>query len=122
MVCAMTQLISLMFALGIPLGVTLAYHISMNMQPLPLWLIGVNLMLFALLGKDKFAAQNKGRRTPELTLLALTFAGGTPALFAGMQLFKHKRRKSEFTSALYAVIGAQLFLIWYFHQELWRLM
>lgn len=110
----MNVLISLLLGFGIPAALTYAYHSTLNLAPLPVWLLGVNLMLLALMGKDKFAAKNKLSRTPELTLLLLTFAGGTLAFFAGRWLFVHKKSKESFNHALYAVIGAQIFCIWYF--------
>jgi uncharacterized membrane protein YsdA (DUF1294 family) len=76
--------------------------------------MNVLLSLLALMGKDKFAAKNKLSRTPELTLLLLTFAGGTLAFFAGRWLFTHKKSKVQFNNALYAVLGAQAFCVWYF--------
>lgn len=113
--------LSLGFALGLPALITFLYAEAVQAAPLPLWLLCINLMLFALMGKDKLAAKNKGARTPELTLLALVFAGGTPAFFAGRQVFKHKKSKESFNHALYAVLGAQAFCVWYFWPQLWAL-
>ncbi len=121
MVRPMNVLFSLLFGFGIPALLTFAYHSTLNLAPLPVWALSINLMLLALMGKDKFAAKNKMSRTPELTLLLLTFAGGTPALFMGRWLFTHKKSKESFNHALYAVIGAQLFCIWYFWNNLWSL-
>jgi len=117
----MNVLLSLGFGLGLPALVTLLYSQAVQAAPLPLWLISINLVLFALMGKDKFAAKNKGARTPELTLLTLIFAGATPAFFAGRYLFKHKKSKESFNHALYAVLGAQGFCVWYFWPQLWAL-
>ena len=113
---------SLLMGLGLPALVTWLYASSIQAAPLPLWLLCINLALFALMGKDKFAAKNKRARTPELTLLALTFAGGTIGFFAGRHLFKHKKSKEQFNHALYAVLGAQAFCFWYFWPKLWALM
>jgi hypothetical protein len=54
---AMNVLLSLLFGLGVPAALTYAYHASLNLPLLPVWLLGVNLMLLALMGKDKFAAK-----------------------------------------------------------------
>ena len=118
----MNVVLSLLFGLGLPAGVAFALKTSLNLAILPLWLLTLNLTLFALMGKDKFAAKRKASRTPELTLLILTFLGGTPALFLGRWLFKHKTSKADFNAALYAVIGAQLVCIWYFRQDLLALL
>jgi uncharacterized membrane protein YsdA (DUF1294 family) len=117
----MYVLLSLGFALGVPALITFLYAGAVQAAPLPLWLLCINLMLFALMGKDKLAAKNKGARTPELTLLALTFVGGTLAFFAGRHVFKHKKSKEQFNHALYAVLGAQAFCAWYFWPQLWAL-
>jgi uncharacterized membrane protein YsdA (DUF1294 family) len=116
---AMNFLFSLLLGLGLPGMLAYIYHVILNFPLLPVWLAGVNLMLFALMGKDKFAAKNKKSRTPELTLLLLTFAGGTPAFFGGRWLFAHKKSKESFNHALYAVIGAQAFSVWYFWGWIW---
>lgn len=115
----MNVLLSLVLGFGIPAGLTYAYQTSLNLPPLPVWLLSINLMLLALMGKDKFAAKNKLSRTPELTLLLLTFAGGTPGFFLGRKLFTHKKSKVQFNNALYAVLGAQAFCVWYFWGWIW---
>ncbi len=117
----MNILLSLLLAFGVPAALTYAYHSTLNLAPLPIWLLAVNLMLLALMGKDKFAAKNKLSRTPELTLLLLTFAGGTPGFFLGRWLFAHKKSKVQFNNALYAVLGAQAFCVWWFWSTLWSL-
>ncbi len=114
----METLLSLLLGLGLPAALAWIAKSTLNLPMLWVWLMALNLTLFALMGKDKFAAVNKTRRTPELTLLLLTFLGGTPAFFLGRKLFHHKRNKESFNAALYAVIGAQLFCIWWFWRDL----
>jgi uncharacterized membrane protein YsdA (DUF1294 family) len=114
----MNVLISLLIGVGLPALLAYAFKTSLNFGPLTPWFLALNLVLFALMGKDKLAAKNKASRTPELTLLVLTFLGGTIGLFAGRYVFKHKTSKQEFNAALYAVIGAQAVCVWYFWREL----
>jgi uncharacterized membrane protein YsdA (DUF1294 family) len=52
-------------------------------------------------------------------LMAIGFAGGTLAFFAGRWLFAHKKSKESFNHALYAVVGAQAFCVWYFWGWIW---
>ncbi|MBI1309457.1 MAG: DUF1294 domain-containing protein [Proteobacteria bacterium] len=111
------RILSLMACFGIPAFVTATWSQGLGLMPLPVWLISVNLMLLAVLGKDKFAATKNSpyaTRTPEFTLLALTFAGGTPALFVGRWLFSHKTSKRSFIAAMWGTIAVQVVCIWYF--------
>lgn len=72
--------------------------------PLPLlaaaWLVGANILSFALYGIDKQAAANSGRhrrsRIPEKNLLVVDLAGGFPAGFLAQRQFRHKTRKTSF--------------------------
>ena len=60
------------------------------------YLLLMNLLLFALMGRDKAAARRGARRTPETTLLALAVLGGSVGGLLGMLLFRHKTRKRAF--------------------------
>jgi uncharacterized membrane protein YsdA (DUF1294 family) len=112
------HLISLIPGLLIPAAFTFAYHRTLNLPPLIIWLVTINLMLMALMGKDKFAASKKWPRTPEATLLILTFLGATPALLLSRYLFRHKTKKQEFLYAMVGTIAAQAVCIWYFWPQL----
>ena len=112
------HLLSLIPALGLPAALAYAYHAALNLPPLPVWLITLNLVLFALMGKDKFAAKRKKNRTPEFTLLLLAFLGATPALFAGRKTFRHKTSKQNFIYAMWGTIAAQVVCVWYFWPQL----
>ncbi len=108
-----------MLGLGLPAALTAMYTTTLNFAPLWVWMFGINAMLFGLMGKDKFAASRKGAaRTPEITLYTLTLLGGTPALFLGRYLFRHKTKKETFNNGLYAVLVAQAIGIWYFWSTL----
>jgi len=112
------HLLSLVPGLLVPAGLAYAFHATLNLGPGYVWLFGLNLTLFALMGKDKFAARRKGWRTPEFTLLALAFLGGTPALLAGQKLFRHKTAKRQFIYAQAGTVFAQFLCIWYFWPQL----
>jgi uncharacterized membrane protein YsdA (DUF1294 family) len=119
----MNVIISLVLGFGIPAAITAMYHSTLNLPPLWLWLISINIVLFGLMGKDKFAATHKNSaRTPEITLLTLTFAGGTPALLIGRWLFRHKTKKQTFSSAMYGILVLQGLCIWYFWANLTKWM
>lgn len=113
-----TYLFSLLPGLGIPLALTWAYSSTLNFSPLWVWLVTLNATLVGLMGKDKLASSKQWPRTPEFTLLLLTFLGATPAIFAARYLFNHKTSKPSFIYALYGVIVLQLLAIWYFWPHL----
>jgi uncharacterized membrane protein YsdA (DUF1294 family) len=112
------HILSLIPGLGFPAVLTYAYHKTMDFPPLVIWLLTLNLMLLALMGKDKIAATKKTARTPEFTLLLLAFLGATPALLIGRKLFNHKTAKKEFIYAMVGTIAAQAVAIWYFWPQL----
>ena len=70
----------------------------------------INLILFVLMGRDKAAAKNGARRTPETTLLALAVIGGSLGGLLGMILFRHKSRKPAFRIGLPLILILQLLL------------
>lgn len=60
------------------------------------YLLIMNIIEFILMGLDKlFAIKNKNR-IPEITLLFLSFLGGSLGSILGMILFRHKTKKWKF--------------------------
>ncbi len=74
------------------------------------YLLIVNLLLFALMGRDKAAARRSARRTPETTLLAFAVIGGSVGGLLGMILFRHKTRKPAFRIGFPLILICQLLL------------
>lgn len=72
------------------------------------WLLSVNLVLIAVMAKDKFSAIINFGRTPEGTLLWLAAAGGYPGLFAARFLFNHKTSKAEFIKPMWILLALQI--------------
>jgi uncharacterized membrane protein YsdA (DUF1294 family) len=92
----------------------LAYISTLNLPPLPTWLVVVNLQLLALLGKDKLAATQAWPRTPELTFFALALVGASPALLLGRYLFRHKTKKDPFVATMLGIVVLQVAaLVWW---------
>lgn len=110
--------LSLMGSLGLPALITACYAYTMGLPPLSVWLVACNLTLLAILGKDKFASTQEWRRTPEFTLLLLTFLGATPAMLIGRPIFKHKTKKDTFVAAMWGAIAAQGICIYVFYPTL----
>ena len=56
------------------------------------WLIGINLLAFALYGIDKTKAKRHAWRISEKILLGTGLLGGALGALLGMKLFHHKTR------------------------------
>ena len=85
--------------------------------PLVLWLAGVNVTGFFLMGLDKWKAKRGAWRIPEKTLFTAALLGGTPGVIAGMQTFRHKTRHGKFKYGLPALLTLQLgAAAWLFRQ------
>jgi len=63
------------------------------------YLLAVNVLSMALFALDKQRASGGGWRIPEKYLHLAGLAGGFPAGFLAMRLFRHKRRKLRFVAA-----------------------
>lgn len=61
-----------------------------------IYYIGMNVVLFALMGWDKLSALQGWWRVPEKRLLLLGVLSAGLGGLAGMQLFHHKTRKPVF--------------------------
>ena len=69
------------------------------------YLIGINLLSFLLMGMDKKNAIKHQSRIPEITLLTISFLGGSIGTLLGMIIFHHKTKKLKF------IILVPLFII-----------
>lgn len=110
--------LSLIGSLGLPALITACYAYTMGLPPLAVWLVAANLTLLAIMGKDKFSSSREWPRTPEFTLLTLTFLGATPAILVGRLLFRHKTKKETFVAAMWGAIFAQAVCIYLFWPHL----
>ena len=59
---------------------------------LPLWLMLMSLVLFAVMGADKRRAKKGAWRVPEKTLFLLALLGGALGGVLGMRMFRHKTK------------------------------
>ena len=88
------------------------------------WLVTINLIAFLFYGIDKMNAvweddipERKARMTriPEVSLLFLALAGGSPLALAAMMMFEHKVSKPWFIVRFVTIVllqGALLILFW----------
>ena len=73
-----------------------------------IWLAGVNLAGFILMGVDKSRAKRDAWRIPEKTLFLTAILGGSVGAIAGMFFFHHKTRHWYFRFGLPAILVVQL--------------
>lgn len=57
---------------------------------------GASIITYGFYSRDKAAAQNTGRRTPESTLHLMSLVGGWPGALIAQALLRHKTRKTSF--------------------------
>ena len=83
-----------------------------------LYLLAVNLLLFAVMGIDKYKAKHQLWRIPERTLFVLAAIGGSLGGILGMRLFHHKTLHPQFRYGFPAILVLQLilagFLVYHF--------
>lgn len=71
----------------------------------------INLVAFAVYGKDKLRARRSEWRTPESTLFILAIAGGSVGALLAMYVFHHKTRKKAFKIGIPLILLFQLLLV-----------
>lgn len=71
---------------------------------LPAIYVGASAVTYVAYARDKSAAQQGARRTPESTLHLLAFAGGWPGALLAQQLLRHKSRKVEFRIVFWVTV------------------
>ena len=77
-------------------------------------LVALNLATYIAYARDKSAARQGRRRTPENTLLLLGLLGGWPAAFVAQQRLRHKTAKTSFQVRFWLTVVANVTpAIWY---------
>ncbi len=77
---------------------------------LAVYLLGINLVSFFLMGIDKSKARRRKWRIPEKTLFAFALLGGSIGSILGMRIFHHKTRHWYFVWGMPCILLAQLAL------------
>jgi len=85
----------------------LIFQLFLDLKPLLSWLVAVNATTFLAFGFDKRISRTSITRIPENTLILLALAGGTPAAYLGMRIFRHKISKRSFTKKFWMVVILQ---------------
>ena len=77
------------------------------------WLIGINILAFALYGIDKAKAKRHAWRISEKVLLGTGLLGGALGALLGMKLFHHKTRHWYFIAInTLALIVYIVLIVW----------
>lgn len=78
-----------------------------------LYLIGMNLYGFCLMGWDKKKARKDQWRVPEKKLLSVALFGGSLGCWIGMQEFRHKTKHRIFSVGIPVIFFVQLVILLY---------
>ena len=77
-----------------------------------LWLGLISLIACVVTVYDKIASKRLPQhRTPEKTLFLLAILGGSVAMYATMQLIRHKTQHKRFMIGIPLIIAAQIVII-----------
>ena len=72
------------------------------------YLVVLNLVSFAIMAADKGKAKRGTWRVPERILLGLAAVGGSPGVWLGMYVFRHKTRKRKFSLGVPVLLCLQV--------------
>lgn len=72
------------------------------------YLIIINIIAFISMYIDKQKAIHKKWRTKEITLMTLSFIGGSIGMLLGMHTFRHKTKHKKFTIGVPLILIVQL--------------
>lgn len=93
------------------LGIFFIADFYLHPEPILSFAIAITAGTLLLYGVDKFQAMREGRRIPERILHLTALLGGSLGALIGMELFRHKTRKTSFQFILALLILAQVALI-----------
>ncbi len=76
-----------------------------------LYLLIINIVLFAAMGIDKYKAIHGLWRIPEKRLFTLAIIGGSIGGILGMQCFRHKTKHNSFRYGFPAILVIQILIL-----------
>lgn len=95
-------------------NITLAFWKFLDSHRILLmYLVVINLVTFAAFAVDKIAAVKQKPRIRIVTLLRLSFAGGSIGALIAMYLLRHKIRKDYFTVGVPLTLVMQMVVIFF---------
>lgn len=78
-----------------------------------LYLVGINVIGFALMGMDKSRAKRGAWRISEKKLFTCALLGGSLGTTLGIWSFRHKTRHVQFKYGMPLILIVQVILIYY---------
>lgn len=100
--------------------ITLAFWTFFDQRKiLVAYLVIINFITFAAFAIDKIAAIERKSRIRIVTLLALSFFGGSLGGLIAMYLLRHKTRKDYFTVGIPLIMIMQVVLLFYAMNAKW---
>lgn len=78
---------------------------------MPIYLLLINALGFALMCIDKHKAKQNLWRIPEKTLFAVALLGGSLGCLCGMYAVRHKTKHLQFVIGLPLIMGVQLIVL-----------
>ena len=95
-------------------GITLAFWTFFDRHKLlTAYLVAINFVTLTAFGIDKIRALEQGHRIRILTLLGLSFIGGSLGGWIGMHAFRHKTRQDYFAVGLPLIMLTQAAAVFY---------
>lgn len=82
-----------------------------------IYVIGINLLGFAIMGIDKYKAKKKTFRIPEATLFTVAIFGGSLGTTIGMFLFRHKTRHWYFLYGMPLILALQIVILYFLYRS-----
>lgn len=80
----------------------------------------INLVLFMMMGFDKWQAKRGKSRVPEIKLFAVSIAGGGIGGFLGMVAWHHKIRKAKFYFVFFATTFIHIYFLYKYLPVMWE--
>lgn len=77
------------------------------------YLACINIFAVLIMAYDKRSARKDRERVPEKVLFLTAALGGSPGIWAGMYLFRHKTKHRSFVIGIPAILILQIALIIY---------
>ena len=87
--------------------------IMQNISNILIYLAIINVIGFLSMGFDKFKAKHEMWRTKEQTLFIIAIIGGSIGSIAGMYVFRHKTKHTNFMVGMPVILVTQIVLAIY---------